>query len=75
MNEFTQSWAFAFIIGCFIGGAIGFFAAIIISASGQASRMEEKIEDRLVYEAAKREEERRGEPDIEIVTKNNPRTD
>ena len=71
MPEFIQSWACAFIIGCFIGGAIGFFATIIISASGKASRMEEKM----VYDAYERERKRRGEPDIEIVTKNDPRTD
>lgn len=43
MPEFTQSWAFAFIIGCFIGGCFGFLLAAILAASGRASRMEEKI--------------------------------
>jgi gas vesicle protein len=61
MIDFFHSWAFAFIIGCFVGGAIGFIGAAILAASGRASRMEEKIEDRLVYEAVKREEQRRGD--------------
>ena len=43
MPEFTQSWAFIFIVGviCF---AAGFILAIILAASGRASRMEEKME-------------------------------
>lgn len=59
MTDFFQSWAFAFIIGCFVGGAIGFIGAAILAASGQASR----AEDRIIYEAAKREEKRMGLPD------------
>lgn len=45
------------IIGFFIGGAVGFVLAAILAASGKASRAEE----RLIYEAAKREEQRRGD--------------
>ena len=76
MPEFTQSWAFVFIIGCFVGGAIGFLLAIIFAASGMASRMEERIEDSLIYEVGEREKKRRGGcPDIEMARQNNPRTD
>ena len=71
MPEFIQSWACAFIIGCFIGGAIGFFTAIILAASGRASRMEE----RMVYDAYNREEKRRGGPEIEIATQGKPEDD
>jgi len=42
MPEFTQSWLFAFIIGCFVGGFIGFLGAAILAASGRGSRMEEE---------------------------------
>lgn len=48
MIDFFHSWAFAFIIGCFIGGCFGFLGAAILAASGQASRMEEKIEEEIV---------------------------
>lgn len=43
MPEFTQSWAFIFIIGiiCF---AAGFILAAILAASGRGSKMEERIE-------------------------------
>ena len=52
MPEFTQSWAFAFIIGCFVGGCFGFLGAAILAASGKASRMEEKTEDKMKFEIA-----------------------
>ena len=50
-TNFFQSWAFTFIIGviCF---AAGFALAIILAASGKASRMEEKIEDSIKFEIA-----------------------
>ena len=48
-----------FVVGGFICGLIGFLSAAILAASSRASRMEEK---------------RRGWP-VEIVTKNDPRTD
>lgn len=57
MTEFFHSQAFAFIIGCFIGGAIGFFVAALCAGSGRASRAEEEM----IYKAAKREEQRRDE--------------
>ncbi len=65
MPEFTQSWAFWFLIGviCF---AAGFALAIIIASGSRRSK---------AYEIIERERKRRGKPDIEIVTKNNPRTD
>jgi len=50
MPEFTYSWAFAFIVGCFVGGLIGFVLTIICAASGKASRVEEKIEQDLLKE-------------------------
>ena len=42
MPEFTQSWAFTFVVGvlCF---AAGFALAIIIAGSGRGSRMEERM--------------------------------
>ena len=69
MNEanFFHSWAFAFIIGCFIGGLIGFFTACILAASSKGSR-----EDKAIYEATKREEARRGGPEIKIATQGKP---
>jgi len=60
-----------FIVGGFICGFIGFLSAAILAASGRASRKEE----RMVYDAYDREKKRRGGPEIEIATKNNPRTD
>ena len=63
MTDFFQSWVFAFIIGCFIGGAIGFIGAVILAASGRASRMEERISDEAIHEAAERERKRRGLPE------------
>lgn len=74
MPEFIQSWTFIFIIGviCF---AAGFVLAIILAASGNASRMEERISGEAIHEAVKREEARRGKPEVEIATNNNPRTD
>ena len=50
--NFFQSWAFAFIIGCFVGGAIGFFVAAILAASGKVVGMEEETEDSIKYEIA-----------------------
>jgi len=46
MPEITSSWAFAFIIGCFVGAIIGFFVAALCAISGQASRAEEEREAR-----------------------------
>jgi len=50
-----HSHAFWFIIGCFVGGAIGFIGAAILAASGRDSRAEE------TYEAMKRQAMRRGD--------------
>ena len=68
MPEFTQSWAFIFIIGviCF---AAGFALAIILAGSGKGSRMEEKISASHLYEIIERERKRRGKPDIEEIVK------
>ena len=71
MTEFFHSQAFAFIIGCFVVAVIAFILWVICAAGSKRSRAEEA----LIYEAARREEKRRGEPGIEIVTQNNPRTD
>ena len=54
MTDFFQSWAFAFIIGCFVGGAIGFFVAAILAASGKSVGMEEETEDSIKFEIATR---------------------
>jgi len=60
MPEFFHSQAFAFIIGCVVGGAFGFLLACILAAPGKASRMEERISDEAIHEAAEREEKRCG---------------
>lgn len=75
MPEFTQSWAFAFIAGCIVGGIITFIVTIIMVAGNRRSRAEERISDEAIYEATEREKKRWGEPEIEIVTQGNPRTD
>jgi len=72
MPEFTNSWVFAFIAGCFVGGICVFIATIIIVAGSNRSRAEERISDEAVYEAIKREEERRGGPETEIATRGKP---
>jgi len=46
MPEFTQSWAFWFLV-VIISFAAGFLLAAILAGSGKASRMEEKIEGEL----------------------------
>ena len=61
MPEFFHSQAFAFIIGCVVGGAFGFLLACILAAPGKASRMEERISDEAIHEATKREEKRTGD--------------
>ena len=60
MPEFTQSWAFTFIIGV-ISFAAGFALAIIIASGSRRSRAEERISGEAIHEAAKREEQRRGD--------------
>ena len=40
-----------FIIGGFICALIGFLGAAILAASGRASRMEEKIEETLIFKS------------------------
>ena len=78
MPEFTQSWAFAFLLGCIIGGCFGVVLAAILAASGRASRMEERI---VGYKSPPKKSRRPNKPTpppplkIEIATKNNPRTD
>jgi len=81
MPEFTQSWAFAFLFGCFIGAIIGFFVAALCAASSKGSRMEEKIENCLFQDQASIDNfctkllaKYKGKP-VEVVTKNDPRTD
>jgi len=81
MPEFTQSWAFIFIVGV-IGFVLGFILAIIMAASGKASRMEEKIEKDLasrpiVWNVKNHFKSVGYKPPLkaEIVIKNNPRTD
>ena len=54
MNSFFQSWAFWFIIGCFVGGAIGFIGAAILAASSRASRAEEEWEKKRKYFSSKK---------------------
>ena len=86
MPEFTQSWAFIFIIGviCF---AAGFALAIIIAGGGRRSRAEEKMEKNIFradvppFETPEEivEKEKRKIAYLKmrgiIATKNDPRTD
>ena len=69
MPDFFHSWAFAFIIGCFVGGCFGFLGAAILATSGRASRMEEKMSDEAIYKAAKRQKRKEGCPRFERITK------
>lgn len=71
--EFLSTWQFW--LGIFIGAIVGFFVAALCAVSGRASREEERISDEAIYEAAKREEERRGGPEIEIATQGKPEDD
>lgn len=48
--SFFKSWAFWFILGCFVGVIIGYFVAALCFISGQASRSEEKLEQSLKKE-------------------------
>ena len=84
--NFFQSWAFAFIAGCFVGGLIVFIVTIIVAAGSRRSRAEERIEatrrvdarrrsDSAIYEATERERMRRGEYQlvgIKIATQGKP---
>jgi len=45
MPEFTQSWAFWFLV-VIISFAAGFLLAAILVASGKTSRMEEEMEEK-----------------------------
>ena len=77
MPEFTSSWAFAFIVGiiCF---AVGFALAIIMAGGSRRSRAEEGL---VGYKPPPKKLRRPNKPTpapplkIEIVTKNDPRTD
>ena len=42
--SFLHSWAFAFIIGCFVGGTVVFIVTIILAASSRDSRAEGKTD-------------------------------
>lgn len=57
MANFFHSWAFWFIIGCFVGGTVGFITAALCAASSKRSR----AEDELIYEAVERQAQRRGD--------------
>jgi len=71
-TNFFQSWAFWFLVGIAVGFIAGFALAIILAASGKASRMEEKIEDDLYsYQIHNKV----WKPRVEIVKQNNPGTD
>lgn len=76
MPEFTQSWAFWFLV-VVISFAAGFVLAIIIAGSSKGSRMEErstfKSDDEFYNHIAKFKNY--WKPEIEIVTQNNPKTD
>ena len=48
--SFFKSWAFWFIVGCFVGVIIGYFVAALCFMSAQASRNEEKLEQSLMKE-------------------------
>jgi len=73
MPEFTESWAFWFLVGI----VVGFILAIILAASGKASRIEERDifrDDVPPYETPKEVAEKEKMRGI-ITTKNDPRTD
>jgi len=42
--SFFRSWAFWFLVGCFVGVIIGYFVAAICFISARESRREEKQE-------------------------------
>ncbi|KKN08075.1 hypothetical protein LCGC14_1060320 [marine sediment metagenome] len=46
--SFFKSWAFWFLVGCFIGTIIGYFVAALCFISGRESRLEEKREQSLM---------------------------
>ena len=76
MPEFTQSWAFWFIIGCFAVAVIVFILWIICAASGKGSRMEERMSDTM-FKTVKRGKATFSKMahETKIATQNNPRTD
>ena len=67
--EILSTWQFW--VGFVVAFILVFIVWVICAAGSKRSRAEEE----LIYEAVRREEKRRGEPGIEIVTQNNPRTD
>ena len=71
MPEFTQSWAFAFIVGCFVGGIITFIVTIIMAAGSRGSRAEEKISDKAINDFSTK----KGWTKIEIATQGKPEDD
>ena len=83
--EILSTWQFW--VGVVVAFILVFIVWVICAAGSKRSRMEEKFEgvtavwregkdaDYIVYEAGERERMRRGKPDVEIVTQNNPRTD
>jgi len=75
MPEFTQSWVFAFLLGCVIGGCFGVVIAAILATSSKASRMEERIERDLASRPLVVKVKNHFKSKEEIVTQNNPRTD
>jgi len=46
--SFFKSWAFWFLVGCFVGVIIGYFVAALCFISARASRFEDKLEQSLM---------------------------
>ena len=67
-TNFFQSWAFWFLAGIVVGFAAGFALAIIIAAGSNRSKAEERISEKAIYEAERRE----GCPESEIATQGKP---
>lgn len=75
---FFQSWAFYFLLGCFVGGIIGFIGAALLAASGQASRQEEFWEMQAKLADCKKKKSDYSSKfkypdDLEVVNQGNPR--
>jgi len=77
MPEFTQSWAFLFLIGFIIfmvGFALGFICSAILAASIRKKRIEQRLERKPGYQQVHFRVSAGASP-TKIVTQNNPRTD
>lgn len=73
MSNFWDILLLAIILWIlFIVGAFIYYRVIRPTKSGRASRMEERISDEAIHEAAEREKKREGCLDSEIATQGKP---